>query len=132
MSSNFFELKTGFERFSNPNQYGAYIFSDFIAGTNDIVLEGELWHVRFTDTQQDKIKDLGIGTTAGTGLRIPINHKIVFRIEVGLGFMVYNRKIEAFDFVGNPQEVRSIKLEDTVVKPFIDLIHGVSIGYNFN
>jgi len=99
---------------------------------NDIVLEGELWHVRFTDTQQDKIKDLGIGTTAGTGLRIPINNKIVFRIEVGLGVMVYNRKIEAFDFVGNPQEVRSIKLEDTVVKPFIALIHGVSIGYNFN
>ncbi len=133
--SQFFEIRTGFERYGNPKQYGGYIFGNFVTRTNDIVFEGEV--LRWDDLNQpanttsieiDKFKDLGIGLTSGVGIRIPINAKVNFRKESGIGVMVYERKIEAFviDWGSTTNH------EVTIVKPSFDLIHGVSIGYNFN
>jgi len=42
--------------------------------------------------------------------------------------MVYERKIEAFVIDWGSTTSHEV----TIVKPSFDLIHGVSIGYNFN
>lgn len=133
--SQFFEIRTGFERYGNPKQYGGYIFGNFVTRTNDIVYEGDV--LRWDDLNQpasttrieiDKFKDLGIGLTSGVGIRIPLNEKVNFRIESGMGVMVYKRRIETFviDWGSTTNH------QETIVKPSFDLIHGVSIGYNFN
>lgn len=134
-TSNFFEIRTGFERYGNPKQYGGYIFGSFITRTNDIVFEGEVlrgYDVNLqaftTSIEKDKFQDLGVGLTSGVGIRIPLNEKINFRIESGIGVMVYKRRIEAFviDWGSTTSH------EETIVKPSFDLIHGVSIGCSFN